>query len=102
MPRLPLPRDWVSLAPNGIGHQKPNHAADILRTVWENRRHPLYAWRVLSKGSCDGCALGVTGFHDWTIKGIHLCTTRLKLLQLNTADALDPQAVLEAVRRTRC
>ena len=90
------PRRWVSPAPNGIGHQKPNHAADILRTVWENRRHPLYAWRVLAKGSCDGCALGVTGFHDWTIKGIHLCTTRLKLLQLNTADALDPAALSDA------
>jgi molybdopterin-dependent oxidoreductase alpha subunit len=90
------PRRWVGLSPNGIGHQKPNHASDILRTVWENRRHPLYAWRVLSKGSCDGCALGVTGFHDWTIKGIHLCTTRLKLLQLNTADALDPTALRDA------
>ncbi|MCI3950335.1 MAG: Oxidoreductase alpha (molybdopterin) subunit [Acidimicrobiales bacterium] len=90
------PRRWVGLAPNGIGHQKPNHVGDILRTVWENRRHPLYAWRVLSRGACDGCALGVTGFHDWTIKGIHLCTTRLKLLQLNTADALDPAVLRDA------
>src|SRR5206468_11617675 len=62
----------------------------MVRTVWENRRHPLYAWRVLSRGVCDGCALGVAGFHDWTIEGVHLCTTRLKLLSLNTADALDP------------
>jgi molybdopterin-dependent oxidoreductase alpha subunit len=90
------PRRWVGLSPNGVGHQKPNHAGDILRTVWENRRHPLYAWRVLSRGACDGCALGVTGFHDWTIKGIHLCTTRLKLLQLNTADALDPAVLRDA------
>ncbi|CAN5502966.1 FdhF/YdeP family oxidoreductase [soil metagenome] len=93
---MKLPRRWVGLSPNGIGHQKPHHASDILRTIWDNRHHPLYAWRVLSRGACDGCALGVTGFHDWTIKGIHLCTTRLKLLSLNTADALDDAALADA------
>ena len=80
---------WAGLSPNGIGQQKPNHFGDIAKTIWENRKHPVYAWRVLSKGACDGCALGVAGFHDWTIDGVHLCTTRLKLLALNTADALD-------------
>jgi anaerobic selenocysteine-containing dehydrogenase len=83
-------RSWAGLAPNGIGQQKPNHFLEMAKVAWENRRHPLYAWRVLRKGVCDGCALGVAGFHDWTISGIHLCTTRLKLLSLNTADALDP------------
>ena len=39
---------------------------------------------------CDGCALGVAGLHDWTIDGVHLCTTRLNLLELNTADPFDP------------
>jgi len=39
---------------------------------------------------CDGCALGVAGFHDWTIPGIHLCMTRLNLLRLNTMPAFDP------------
>ncbi len=72
---------WVSLRPNGIDLQKPNHYAEMARTVWENRRNLPYAWRILSKGVCDGCALGVAGFHDWTIDGIHLCTTRLNLLQ---------------------
>ncbi|HEV8115655.1 MAG TPA: molybdopterin-dependent oxidoreductase, partial [Acidimicrobiales bacterium] len=92
----------MGLAPNGIGSQKPNHALDLLRTVWENRRHPLYAWRVLSRGSCDGCALGVTGFRDWTIEGVHLCTTRLKLLSLNTADAMDHRALRDVdVLRSR-
>jgi molybdopterin-dependent oxidoreductase alpha subunit len=62
----------------------------MVKVAWENRRHPVYALRVLRKGVCDGCALGVAGFHDWTIKGVHLCTTRLKLLSLNTADAFDP------------
>ena len=28
--------------------------------------------------------------HDWTIEGVHLCTTRLRLLEVNTADAFDP------------
>ena len=26
-----------------------------------SRRHPIYAWRVLSRGVCDGCALGTSG-----------------------------------------
>src|SRR5437773_2633855 len=56
----------------------------MLRTAWENKRHPLYAWRILSKGVCDGCALGVAGFSDWTIDGVHLCSTRLNLLKVNT------------------
>jgi len=84
------PRSWAGLSPNGIGQQKPNHYAEMGRAIIENRRHPLYAWRVLRQGVCDGCALGVSGFHDWTIEGVHLCTTRLKLLSLNTADAFDP------------
>jgi molybdopterin-dependent oxidoreductase alpha subunit len=86
----------VGLSPNGIGQQKPNHFLEMAKVVWENRRHPVYAWRVLSRGVCDGCALGVSGFHDWTIDGVHLCTTRLKLLAVNTADELDP-AVLRDV-----
>lgn len=81
---------WAGLRPNGMGEVKPNHYLEMAQTVWENRRHPGYAWRILSKGVCDGCALGVAGFHDWTIQGVHLCTTRLNLLHLNTMDALDP------------
>src|SRR5438045_1602591 len=57
--------------------------------AWRNRDNMPYAWKVLSKGVCDGCALGVAGFHDWTIDGIHLCMTRLNLLRLNTMPALD-------------
>ena len=82
-------RTWVSWRPNGIGLQKPNHWKEMAKVAVENRRHPRYAWKVLKQGACDGCALGVAGFRDWTIDGVHLCTTRLKLLQLNTADALD-------------
>jgi molybdopterin-dependent oxidoreductase alpha subunit len=89
------PRTWAGLAPNGIGQQKPNHYGEMAKVAWENRKHPLYAWRILSRGACDGCALGVTGFHDWTIDGVHLCTTRLKLLAVNTADAIDDRALRE-------
>ena len=58
-------------------------------------RHYGYAWKVLSRGVCDGCALGVAGFHDWTIPGVHLCMTRLNLLRLNTMPAMDPAALAD-------
>jgi len=78
-----------SAAPFGIGHHKPKHFRDMMRVAWANRDNLGYAWKVLSKGVCDGCALGVAGFHDWTIEGTHLCMTRLNLLRLNTMPALD-------------
>jgi molybdopterin-dependent oxidoreductase alpha subunit len=61
----------------------------MARVVLDNRDNLPYAWRVLSEGVCDGCALGVAGFHDWTISGTHLCMTRLNLLRLNTMPVLD-------------
>jgi molybdopterin-dependent oxidoreductase alpha subunit len=78
-----------SAIPFGLGQTKPTHFRDMLRVAWANRDNLGYAWRVLSKGVCDGCALGVAGFHDWTIDGVHLCMTRLNLLRLNTMPALD-------------
>src|SRR6202158_774805 len=72
-----------------MGETKPNHYKEMVKTIWENRNNLPYAWRILHKGVCDGCALGVAGFHDWTISGVHLCTTRLDLLKLNTAHAID-------------
>jgi len=94
---------WVGWAPNGVGQQKPNHYLDMVRAAWDNRAHPRYAWEVLTRGVCDGCALGVAGLHDWTIDGVHLCTTRLKLLELNTADPVDPEVLADAgaLRRRR-
>lgn len=83
------PRSWVSLAPNGIGHVKPNHLAEMARVAVNVRREPKRAWKILSQGVCDGCALGVAGWRDWTLEGIHLCTTRLKLLELNCAPPFD-------------
>jgi molybdopterin-dependent oxidoreductase alpha subunit len=86
---------WVGLKPNGMGEQKPNHYGAMARTVWENRKNLPWAWRILRKGVCDGCALGVAGFHDWTISGVHLCTTRLELLKVNTAAAIDDAALAD-------
>src|SRR5687768_9665952 len=82
--------------PFGLGQTKPTHFRDMLSIAWQNRDNPLYAWKVLSQGVCDGCALGVAGFHDWTIDGVHLCMTRLNLLRLNTMEAFDP-ALLDDV-----
>jgi molybdopterin-dependent oxidoreductase alpha subunit len=84
------PTTWAGLSPNGAGQQKPHHLAEMAQVAWQVRAHPRKAWKILSEGVCDGCALGVAGFHDWTIDGIHLCTTRLRLLDLNVADPLDP------------
>ena len=79
-----------NLIPFGLGRTKPRHFRDMLRVAWDNRDNAGYAWRVLTRGVCDGCALGVAGLHDWTIPGVHLCMTRLNLLRLNTMPALDP------------
>ncbi|MFP4514350.1 MAG: molybdopterin-dependent oxidoreductase, partial [Acidimicrobiales bacterium] len=96
------PELWAGLAPNGIGQQKPDHYREMAEVALDNLAHPKRALDILRKGVCDGCALGVAGFHDWTIDGVHLCTTRLRLLDLNTADPLDPAILADAeVLRTR-
>jgi molybdopterin-dependent oxidoreductase alpha subunit len=82
-------RNWVSFVPNGLNEQKPNHYLEMLRVAWQNRDELPFAWRILRDGVCDGCALGTTGLHDWTLDGTHLCMVRLELMRLNTAPALD-------------
>jgi molybdopterin-dependent oxidoreductase alpha subunit len=74
----------------GIGRQKPHHYVEMAKVAWENRDQLPFAWRILSDGVCDGCALGTSGLSDWTIPGIHLCMVRLELMRVNTAPALDP------------
>ena len=83
------PRNWVSLVPYGLNEQHPNAYKDVVETLWENKDQLRYAWRILNNGCCDGCSLGTSGMHDWTMKGIHLCALRLKLLRLNTMPAMD-------------
>lgn len=93
MPTHRIQKDWKtrlrSLVPFGLGQTKPKHFRSMVGVAWENRDNLGYAWKVLSQGVCDGCALGVAGFHDWTIDGVHLCMTRLNLLRLNTMPALE-------------
>lgn len=90
------PDTWVGFNPNGLGEQKPNHYLEMVRAAWRNRRQLPYAWRILTQGACDGCALGTAGLHDWTIDGIHLCTVRLDLLHLNTMGPVDPSMLRDA------
>ncbi len=87
---------WVSLRPNGIGLQKPDHYGDMAKVAWANRKNARYAVKVLTKGVCDGCALGVAGLHDWTIEGTHLCMTRLRLLEVNCAPPMDHGVLADA------
>jgi molybdopterin-dependent oxidoreductase alpha subunit len=84
------------LSPFGLGLTKPKHYRDMLRVLARNIDNLGYGWKVLRKGACDGCALGAVGFHDWTLKGPHLCTTRLHLLRLNTMPALEHQRLAGA------
>jgi molybdopterin-dependent oxidoreductase alpha subunit len=97
-----IKRDWRtklgSAVPFGLGQTKPKHFRDMARVAWNNRDNLGYAWKVLTQGVCDGCALGVAGLHDWTIDGVHLCMTRLNLLRLNTMPAMHP-AVLGDVSK---
>src|SRR5262245_19635415 len=83
-------RSYVSPIPFGLGRTKPQHYRAMLRVLWENRDHLGHAWRVLTQGTCDGCALGTIGLHDWTLgeDEVHLCTVRLELLRLNTMGAI--------------
>ena len=92
MPRKP--RSFGELAyspvPFGIGQTKPHHYLDMLRIAWDNRGKLGYAWKVLTRGVCDGCALGTSGLKDWTTDGTHLCMVRLELMKLNTMSAFHP------------
>lgn len=92
------PAQWASLSPNGLGHTKPNHYLEMAKIVWRNRDQLPYAWRILSRGVCDGCALGTSGLHDFTLDGVHLCMVRLELLRLNTSPALDVAQLADAAK----
>ncbi|WP_066369657.1 FdhF/YdeP family oxidoreductase [Neobacillus fumarioli] len=89
--KVPTPKHWVSPIPFGLGKIKPKHIRDTVKVVWENKDNIGYAANILTKGVCDGCALGVSGLHDQTLKGPHICTTRLNVLRLNTMPAIKPE-----------
>jgi molybdopterin-dependent oxidoreductase alpha subunit len=91
----------ASLVPFGLGAQKPHHMLEVAEVLWENRDSLPYAWRILNKGVCDGCSLGPRGLKDDVIEGTHLCTTRLKLLRLNTMPAFTPADVADIAHLRR-
>ncbi|MFC3799599.1 FdhF/YdeP family oxidoreductase [Cohnella sp. GCM10012308] len=102
LPGRPDPRLWVSKVPFGLGRQKPHHIRDTMKVVWDNRDNLPYAYRILTQGVCDGCALGVSGLYDQTLMGPHLCTTRLNVLRLNTMGPIKPDVLhadIDALRR---
>jgi len=95
-------KSWVSLVPYGLNEQHPNAFKDIAEAIWVNRDQMRYAWRILNDGCCDGCSLGTSGMHDWTMKGIHLCQLRLRLLRLNTMPGMNMRLLedAEALRKS--
>lgn len=79
---------------------KPRHYREMLSIAWQNRGRWRYAWRVLTRGVCDGCSLGPRGLRDDVLPGTHLCITRLRLLKLNTMGAI-PEPLLDDVAHLR-
>ncbi len=94
------PSHWASWKPFGIGEQYPNNYWEVFRAAWMSRDNLPYAWEILNKGVCDGCALGTTGMKDWTVDGIHVCNVRLRLLRMNTMSAFDTN-ILEDVSQLK-
>jgi molybdopterin-dependent oxidoreductase alpha subunit len=91
--KTPQPKHWVSPIPFGLGKVKPQHFRDTMKIAWDNKDNIGYATRILTKGVCDGCALGVSGLYDQTLKGPHICTTRMNVLRLNTMPALKEEII---------
>lgn len=89
------PENWASLVPFGLGEQRPNNYHELWRALMENSDELGFAWRILSQGVCDGCALGTKGMTDWTLPGPHLCNIRLRLLRLNTMPAFPPKILTD-------
>jgi molybdopterin-dependent oxidoreductase alpha subunit len=99
--KKPQPKHWVSPIPFGLGKVKPQHFRDTAKIAWENRDNISYATRILTQGVCDGCALGVSGLYDQTLKGPHVCTTRLNVLRLNTMPAIDQDVLHSDIKELR-
>lgn len=95
---MTLPSHLVGLRPFGAGEQRPNNYLEIWKAMVENRDSAGRALRILRDGVCDGCSLGTSGLHDWTLQGIHLCNIRLRLLRMNTMPAFDPAIAADAQR----
>ncbi|MCR8631016.1 FdhF/YdeP family oxidoreductase [Paenibacillus radicis (ex Xue et al. 2023)] len=101
LPKQLDPKLWVSKVPFGLGQIKPHHIKDTLKVAWDNRDQLPYAYRILTQGVCDGCALGVSGLYDRTLEGPHLCTTRLNVLRLNTMPPIKPEVLHQDIAALR-
>ena len=89
-PVRPPARTWQpSLWASWVPLRSTHNLLEVFRALRENADNLDYAWRILTQGVCDGCALGTKGLNDWTMENIHLCNVRLRLLRLNTMPALD-------------
>ncbi|MGH8837431.1 MAG: FdhF/YdeP family oxidoreductase [Actinomycetes bacterium] len=97
------PANWASRKPFGMGEGRPNNYRELWLAARENRDQLRYAWRILRHGTCDGCALGTKGMRDWTMREVHLCNVRLRLLRLNTMPPIEPSVLsdVEALRGLR-
>ena len=88
--------NWAGLAPNGVGQVKPNHYLEMAKVVWRNRDQLPFAWRILTRGVCDGCARWArpeSAISRWTAC---TCMVRLELMRLNTSPALDVRRLEDA------
>ncbi len=101
LPRKLDPKLWVSKMPFGLGRIKPHHIRETMKVVWDNKDNLPYAYRILTQGVCDGCALGVAGLYDQTLAGPHLCTTRLNVLRLNTMSTIPPSMLHQDIDELR-
>jgi molybdopterin-dependent oxidoreductase alpha subunit len=81
--------------PNG---SKPHSCGEILALLWENKHELPYAWSILTRGVCDGCALGSHGMSNIVLGGLHLCASRFRSLHLNTVGPLRSSAVKNVPR----
>lgn len=88
---LQMLRDAVPLGV--LNPEKPRHFTDMAHVVRRNAGKLGYAWDILNHGVCDGCSLGPYGLKDNVMDGVHLCTTRLSLLRVNTADAFSEESI---------
>lgn len=95
------PSLWVSPVPFGLTKVKPRHIKDTAKIAWDNKDNLNYAKNIITKGVCDGCALGVGGLQDQTLKGPHMCTTRFNVLRLNTAPPIKPEILHQDIDELR-
>ena len=95
------PSLWASPVPFGLTKVKPRHIRDTAKIAWDNKDNLNYAKNIITKGVCDGCALGVGGLQDQTLKGPHMCTTRFNVLRLNTAPPIKPEILHQDIGELR-